>query len=78
MRAILASAAGVALLFAGAAMAQQVTGSIVANGEAAELKYAVAQKVDSFAEKGYMDVIVVLSDHKLSAADPGTPSGWGR
>lgn len=69
MRRTLASIAGAALLFAGAATAQQVTGTIVANGKSAELKYAVAQEVDSSTEKGYMDVIVVLSDRKLSAAD---------
>jgi hypothetical protein len=41
----------------------------VANGKSAVLKYAVAQEVDSALEKGYMDVIVVLSDRKLGAAD---------
>ncbi|HET7097684.1 MAG TPA: hypothetical protein VFJ68_09860 [Casimicrobiaceae bacterium] len=69
MRRILASVACGALLFATAATAQDVTGSIVANGKTAELKFAVAQEVDSSTEKGYMDVIVVLSDRKLSAAD---------
>ncbi|HET7033929.1 MAG TPA: hypothetical protein VFJ48_12440 [Casimicrobiaceae bacterium] len=69
MRRSLASVAGAALLFAGAASAQQVTGAIVANGKSADLKFAVAQEVDSSTEKGYMDVIVVLSDRRLSAAD---------
>lgn len=57
------------LLLAGAAAAQEVTGSLTANGKTAALKYAVAQEVDSVTEKGYMDVIVVLSDRKLGASD---------
>ena len=69
MRTTIASLACAALLFAGAAAAQQVTGSIVANGKSADLKFAVAQEVDSSTEKGYMDVILVLSDRKLTAAD---------
>ena len=40
-----------------------------ANGQTAALKFAVAQEVDSATEKGYMDVIVVLSDRKLGVAD---------
>jgi len=51
------------------AFAQDVKGTLTANGKSAELKYAIAQEVDSTTEKGYMDVIVVLSDRKLSAAD---------
>lgn len=50
-------------------MAQEVNGSLMANGKSAALQYAVAQEVDSTTEKGYMDVIVVLSDRKLAAAD---------
>ena len=69
MKRILASVASVVLLLATTAAAQQVSGSIVANGKSAELKYAVAQEVDSSTETGYMDVIVVLSDRKLTAAD---------
>jgi len=46
-----------------------VTGSIVANGKSADLKFAIAQEVDSSTEKGYMDVVVVLSDRKLAPAD---------
>jgi hypothetical protein len=64
--------AGVVLamsLFAAHAMAQEAKGSLVANGKTAELKHAVALEVDSATEKGYMDVIVVLSDRKLSATD---------
>lgn len=56
-------------LLAGAASAQDVKGSLTANGKTAELRYAIAQEVDSTTEKGYMDVVVVLSDRKLSAAD---------
>ena len=40
-----------------------------ANGKSAVLKYAVAQEIDSETEKGYMDVIVVLSDRKLGTTD---------
>src|SRR5262249_27341398 len=69
MRKALASATFAALLFTGIANAQEVSGSIVANGKTAELRYAVAQEVNSATEKGYMDVIVVLSDRKVSAAD---------
>lgn len=57
------------LLAASAATAQDVKGSLTANGKTAALKYAVAQEVDSETEKGYMDVIVVLSDRKLAPAD---------
>ena len=69
MKAVFASIAGATLLFASVATAQEVNGSLVANGKSAVLKYAVAQEVDSATEKGYMDVIVVLSDRKLGAAD---------
>jgi len=57
------------LLFADVAHGQEVAGSLTANGTARELKYAIAQEVDSATEKGYMDVIVVLSDRKLHPAD---------
>jgi hypothetical protein len=59
----------IAVLAAPSAFAQQVKGTLTANGKSAELKYAIAQEVDSGTEKGYMDVVVVLSDRKLSAAD---------
>ena len=58
-----------AMVLADVAIAQDVKGSLVANGRASELKYAIAQEVDSATEKGYMDVIVVLSDRRLAAAD---------
>jgi hypothetical protein len=58
-----------ALLFAGITTAQEVNGSLAVNGKSAVLNYAVAQEVDSATEKGYMDVIVVLSDRRLGLAD---------
>jgi hypothetical protein len=69
MSGIFASVACATLLLAGGASAQEVTGSLTANGRSAVLKYALAQEVDSVTEKGYMDVIVVLSDRKVAAAD---------
>jgi len=69
MKAILGSVACALLLFSGIAAAQQVNGTLVANGKSAVLKYVVAQEVDSSTEKGYMDVIVVLSDRKVGLAD---------
>jgi len=69
MRTISASLACAALLLSSIADAQEATGSLTANGKTATLKYAVAQEVDSSTEPGYMDVIVVLSDRKLRAAD---------
>jgi len=57
------------LLVASAAGAQEVNGVLVANGKSATLKFAVAQEVDSATEKGYMDIIVVLSDRKLAAGE---------
>jgi hypothetical protein len=65
----LAMLAAAAALFATAADAQDATGSLTANGKTATLKYAVAQEVDSTTEKGYMDIVVVLSDRKLRPAD---------
>jgi hypothetical protein len=56
-------------LLASGAFAQDVKGTLTANGKSAELKYAIAQEIDSTTEKGYMDVIVVLSDRKLSVSD---------
>lgn len=69
MKAVFATVACATLLFCCFATAQEVKGSLVANGKSAVLKYAVAQEVDSALEKGYMDVIVVLSDRKIGAAD---------
>jgi hypothetical protein len=69
MKGVVAGGTCATLLFASIVCAQEVTGSIVANGKSGLLKYAVAQEVDSATEKGYMDVIVVLSDRKLGAAE---------
>ncbi len=69
MKKVLACVACAALLFAGASAAQDVRGSLTANGKTAELRHAIAQEVDSSTEKGYLDVIVVLSDRKLGLAD---------
>lgn len=57
------------LLLAAVAAAQEVSGSLTANGKSGTLRYAIAQEVDSLTEKGYMDVIVVLSDRKLTPAE---------
>jgi hypothetical protein len=69
MKTILATVTCSALFFASIATAQEVNGSLLVNGQSAVLKFAVAQEVDSATEKGYMDVIVVLSDRKLGVAD---------
>jgi hypothetical protein len=66
---ILASIVCATLPFAGIATAQEAKGSLVANGKSAVFKYAVAQEVDSATEKGYLDVLVVLSDRKLGVAE---------
>jgi len=57
----------------GLAAAQDVTGTLTANGKSVALTHAVAQEVDSATEKGYLDVIVVLSDRKVSLADARAP-----
>src|SRR5262245_13365050 len=62
-------AASMMLVASGTALAQEVNGSLTANGKTGTLKVAVAQEVDSKTEKGYMDVILVLSDRKLRPAD---------
>jgi hypothetical protein len=69
MNAIFAGVTCGALLFAGGAIAQDVSGTLTANGQSAALKFAIAQEVDSATEKGYLDVIVVLSDRKVSLSD---------
>lgn len=69
MNAIFASLTCGALLFAGVANAQDVNGTLTANGQSAALKFAIAQEVDSATEQGYLDVIVVLSDRKVSLSD---------
>ena len=69
MKAILASVTCSTLLFFSIASAQEVNGSLLVNGQSAALKFAVVQEVDSATEKGFMDVIVVLSDRKLGTTE---------
>ena len=69
MKLTLAAVAWNMAIVTGVAQAQEAWGSLSANGRTAELKHAIAQEVDSATEKGYMDVVVVLSDRKLAAAD---------
>jgi hypothetical protein len=58
------------MLFAAtAASAQEADGSLAANGKSATLEHAIAREVDSTTEKGYMDIVVVLSDRKLRPGD---------
>jgi hypothetical protein len=71
MKALLGAVVCATLRFGGVAIAQEVNGSLVANGKSAMLTHVIAQEVDSTTEKGYMDVIVVLSDRKLTVSDAG-------
>jgi hypothetical protein len=73
MTAVLARLACALLAFAGVAAAQDVKGSLTANGKSAALTHALAREVDSTLEKGYMDVVVVLSDRALAPADARDP-----
>jgi len=73
MTALFARIACALLVFAGAAAAQDVKGSLTTNGKSAALTYATAYEVDSGLEKGYMDVVVVLSDRALAPADARDP-----
>lgn len=58
-----------ACLLAGPAAAQEARGTLTANGKSAALGHVVAFEVDSELEKGYLDVVVVLSDRRLAPAD---------
>lgn len=69
MIAALVRAALVACLVAGPAAAQEARGTLTANGKSAALAHAYAYEVDSELERGYLDVVVVLSDRALAAAD---------
>ncbi|MFO1309096.1 MAG: hypothetical protein U1F64_11730 [Burkholderiales bacterium] len=55
-------------LAAPAVLAQNASGTLVANGKTAKLEHAIAVEVDSVAEPGYLDVVVVVSDRKLTPA----------
>lgn len=69
MRGLLACGACAAVLMSGIAAAQEAKGTLTANGQSGALRFAVAQEVDSKTEKGYLDVIVVVSDRQLKPAD---------
>lgn len=69
MIAALVRAALVACLVAGPAAAQEARGTLTANGKSTSLAHAYAYEVDSELERGYLDVVVVLSDRALAAAD---------
>ena len=49
-------------------LAQDAGGTLVANGKTTTLRHAIAVEVDSVAEPGYLDVVVVVSDRKLTPA----------
>jgi len=48
--------------------ASVTAGFLTANGQKAELKYAVAYEIDSTTEPGFMDVVVVISDRQITDA----------
>jgi hypothetical protein len=58
-----------ALTLQGVAHAQDVNGTLAANGRSAALTHALAVEVDSTTEKGAMDVVVVLSDRPVAPQD---------
>jgi len=62
----LAAVLPVLLLASVPVLAQEARGSLTANGKTAALKHAIAIEVDSTTERGFMDVVVVLSDRKLT------------
>ena len=54
---------------ASSALAQTAKGTLEANGKTAALTHAIAVEIDSVTEKGYLDVVVVVSDRPVSVAD---------
>ncbi len=64
-----------AMLAAMPALAQQANGTLQANGRSAKLDHAIAVEIDSATEPGYLDVVVVLSDRRLSAAQARDAAG---
>jgi len=64
-----AFALGACLAVAAPAVAQQAKGTLEANGKSAALTHAIAVEVDSATEKGYLDVVVVVSDRPVTAAE---------
>jgi hypothetical protein len=69
MSAFRAAVVAAVAIAAAPALAQQAKGTLEANGQAASLTHAIAVEVDSAAEPGYLDVVVVLSDRPVSAAE---------
>jgi len=65
----LAFAAVACLALATSAGAQQAKGTLDANGKTAALAHAIAVEVDSATEKGFLDVVVVVSDRPVTAAE---------
>jgi len=57
------------LVVATSAVAQQAKGTLDANGKTAALAHAIAVEVDSATEKGFLDVVVVVSDRPVTAAE---------
>ena len=55
--------------------AQSAKGTLQANGRTADLVHAIAVEVDSATEPGYLDVVVVLSDRRISAAQARDAAG---
>ena len=47
-------------------LADGTAGFLIANGQKAELKYAIAYEIDSATEPGFMDVVVVISDRQIT------------
>ena len=64
-----AFALGACLAVAAPAVAQQAKGTLEANGKSAALTHAIAVEVDSATEKGFLDVVVVVSDRPVTAAE---------
>jgi hypothetical protein len=46
--------------------ADEAAGFLTANGQKAELRYAIAYEIDSTTEPGFMDVVVVISDRQIA------------
>ena len=67
-RSLVAAATLAFALVAPGAAAQQAKGSLTANGKTGSFLSAIAVEVDSKTEPGYLDVVVVVSDRKLTAA----------
>ena len=47
-------------------MAAETAGFLTANGQKAGLKYAIAYETDSISDPGFLDVVIVISDRKIS------------